>query len=157
MRLPFSKTHLQVKHPTALRYFFLKKKKSRARKIAHSSDSNRILCTSESRPHGWVHTSPVLRPWFVKSTQHLARIHTHDFFSRVAQAHIALFFMRCFPTWPSSRAHVMFRTLLDPPLTSPTLGIPISSSLLFPSYWPTTCTPQNGLSYDLFGQHRIDL
>ena len=51
---------------------------------------------------------------FVNSTPHLARIYTHDFFSRVAQAHIALFFMRCFPTWPSSCAHVMFRTLLDP-------------------------------------------
>ena len=53
------------------------------------------------------------------------------------------------PKSSSSRAHVMFRTLLDPPLTSPTLSTPTTSSPLFISNRPATCSPPTGL---LFGR-----
>ena len=63
------------------------------------------------------------------------------------------------PRHSSSRAHVMFRTLLDPPPTSPSLSTPTSSSLLFPSHWPTTSTPQTGLLFGRFAKqspHRFE-
>ena len=51
------------------------------------------------------------------------------------------------PKHSSSHAHVMFRTLLDPPQTSPSQSTPTLSALLFPSHWPTTCTAQTGLLF----------
>ena len=46
----------------------------------------------------------------------------------------------------------MLRTLLDPPLTPPSQSTPTSSSLLFPSHWPTTSTPQTGLLFGRFAE-----
>ena len=54
------------------------------------------------------------------------------------------------PKHSSFRAHVMFRTLLDFPLTSLTLSTLTSSSLLFLSQWPTTSTPQAGFLFARF-------
>ena len=45
----------------------------------------------------------------------------------------------------------MFRTLPDPPLTSPSQSTPTSSSLLFPSHWPTS-NPQTGLLFGRFAE-----
>ena len=52
----------------------------------------------------------------------------------------------------SPRTHAMFRTLIDPPLTSPSQSTPTSSSLLFPSHWLTTSTPQTGLLFGRFAE-----
>ena len=51
------------------------------------------------------------------------------------------------PKHSSSRAHVMFRTF-HPPLTSPSQSTITSSSLLFPSHWPTISTRQTGLLFE---------
>ena len=56
------------------------------------------------------------------------------------------------PKHLTSRAHVVFRTLLDWPLISSSQSTPTSSSLLFPSHWPTTSTPQTGLLFGRFAE-----
>ena len=56
------------------------------------------------------------------------------------------------PKCSSPRAHVMFRTLFDPALTSPSQSAPTSPSLLFLSHWPTTSCPQSGLLFGRFAE-----
>ena len=46
--------------------------------------------------------------------------------------------------WDTVRS-VLLKAFGKYPLTSPTMSIPTSSSLWFPSHWPTTSTPQTGL------------
>ena len=66
----------------------------------------------------------------LNSTPHLKRI-TRAIFSRAwVRRTGCIFSVCCLPQLSSSRAHVMFRTLLDPPLSS-TQSTPTSSSLLY--------------------------
>ena len=48
----------------------------------------------------------------------------------------------------------MFRTLIEPPLTSSALSTPLLPHLLyvFPSRWPTTSTPQIRLLFGSFAE-----
>ena len=64
--------------------------------------------------------------------------HSHAQFFLVRVAKVFKLTLQCSlcalsPKHSSCRAHVIFRTLLDPPLTSPSQSTPTSSSLLFPS------------------------
>ena len=88
-----------------------------------------------------------------KQCTHLTRIHTRNFFSCAwPSAQGAFSLCALSPKHSSSRVHAMFRTLLDPPLTSPSRSTLTSSSLLFPSHWPHTSTPQTGPSFGQFAE-----
>ena len=65
----------------------------------------------------------------MNSTPHLTRV-TRAIFSRAwLKRTSCIFFVCCLEKESLSHAHVMFHTLLDPPLTSSALSTPTSSSL----------------------------
>ena len=72
--------------------------------------------------------------------------HTRKFFSRVA--HVAAFCVLPLKL-SSSRAHAMFRTSIRHFLCTEHSH---SSSLLFPQYRTTTCTPATGLLFGRFAE-----
>ena len=74
----------------------------------------------------------------VNSTQHLARITRANLSRAWLKRTSCILFVCRLPKHSSSRAYDMFRTLLDPPLSS-TLSTPVSSSLLFPQNWTNSC------------------
>ena len=72
-----------------------------------------------------------------------------NFLARGSSSHRSALCVRCVHNIHHLARMSCFRKLLDPPLTSPSQGTPTSFSLLFPSHWPTTSTPQTG---HLFGR-----
>ena len=72
--------------------------------------------------------------WFLHTAHLTSHAFTRANISRAWLKRTRCIFFVCVlsPKHSSSRAHVMFRTLLDPPLTAPSQSTPTSSSLLFP-------------------------
>ena len=84
----------------------------------------------------------------VHRTVHVS--HAQYFLARGSSAQAALFCV--LSPKQSSRAHVMFRTLVDPAPFSSTLSTATSSSLLYPPNRTNPCALQSGLLFGPFAE-----
>ena len=119
-------------------------------------DSSWFSCQEYLRVNTLHHRGRVdpARSCFCKQYTHFARIHTRKILPRACGSKFFKLTLQCSlcvsPKHSSSLAHAMFRTLLNPQLTSLSQSTLTSSSLLFSSHWPSTSTPQTALLFKRF-------